>query len=174
MRERLIASIQWVDTIRITPAYAGKTTVSKEMELVRLDHPRVCGKDFKNQKGGKEMKGSPPRMRERQLTKEVCRLRPRITPAYAGKTPAIRVLTQQTKDHPRVCGKDSYQNLADLWATGSPPRMRERPVETIIIIAATRITPAYAGKTGIRLLLGRCDRDHPRVCGKDFYLRRMR
>ena len=51
------------------------------------------------------------------------------------------------KDHPRVCGKNSYTIYISLINTGSPPRVREKLLPLII-----------------RLLMLW---DHPRVCGKN-------
>ena len=49
-----------------------------------------------------------------------------ITPACAGKTNGGNACAAQTKDHPRVCGKN-YKRLGDEGAhMGSPPRVREK------------------------------------------------
>jgi hypothetical protein len=46
--------------------------------------------------------------------------------------------------------------------------MRERLIDARICDGDLGITPAYAGKTIIiRAMLAK-DRDHPRVCGKDY------
>ena len=45
--------------------------------------------------------------------------------------------------------------------------MRERRAPLCVGIACARITPAYAGKTGIGPIAAGPDEDHPRVCGKD-------
>ena len=92
------------------------------------DHPRVCGKDFKIYALAIQTQGSPPRMRERQVVNldRVCDVR--ITPAYAGKTFKIYALAIQPRDHPRVCGKDLALQLLLVLVSGSPPRMRERPL----------------------------------------------
>ena len=52
--------------IRITPAYAGKTTVFMGYLHKRQDHPRVCGKNILGCESAKTHEGSPPRMREKQ------------------------------------------------------------------------------------------------------------
>ena len=93
---------------------------------------------------------------------------PRITPAYAGKTADATDYEIRSKDHPRVCGKDSkpVRKLPDFL--GSPPRMRERRLMYAAGGTVHRITPAYAGKTSQNPSLYGLVRDHPRVCGKDY------
>ena len=50
---------------------------------------------------------------------------------------------------------------------GSPPLMREGPEELKHRGFDPRITPAYAGRTKIKLPKLGWIRDHPRLCGKD-------
>ena len=93
--------------------------------------------------------------------------RPRITPAYAGKSktmveatagrkgspPAYAGKSRRTrldacngKDHPRVCGeKGGFESVNDGTA---------------------RITPAYAGKRDSAQRASGWTADHPRVCGE--------
>ena len=52
---------------------------------------------------------------------------------------------------------------------GSPPRMRERQQKNVPQRNNPRITPAYAGKTVVKLSHNPEKKDHPRVCGKDDY-----
>ena len=52
--------------VRITPAYAGKSFVGRQVFFLAMDHPRLCG-----EKGNR---------------KRVCPAFCRITPAYAGKS----------------------------------------------------------------------------------------
>ena len=66
-----------------------------------------------------------------------------------------------------MCGKDLEQADTDITAMGSPPRVRERPLERASIGVAVGITPACAGKTQKIVDGSYMDGDHPRVCGKD-------
>ena len=72
--------------MRITPAYAGKTHRASDKHRSNQDHPRVCGKDKVKIVTLDDLKGSPPRMRERPNTTDGLYIENRITPAYAGKT----------------------------------------------------------------------------------------
>ena len=70
----------------------------------------------------------------------------RITPAYAGNTQM----------------QDSIYRVA----AGSPPRMRETPVNGNRFDISLGITPAYAGNTDLVDYGCSLRQDHPRVCGK--------
>ncbi len=147
MRERHISGHLVTSFFRITPAYAGKTLTCWLMYVPLEDHPRVCGKDLRNEQSKTRDIGSPPRMRERPEAPITHLDKRRITPAYAGKTIEKIPFFNGLKDHPRVCGKDLVFVFLDCDSKGSPPRMRERPRLLCYLRLCTRITPAYAGKT---------------------------
>ena len=54
---------------------------------------------------------------------------------------------KKKEDHPRGCGENAQEIINAKWDTGSPPRMRGKPVERTEIGKISRITPADAGKT---------------------------
>ena len=72
-----------------------------------------------------------------------------ITPAYAGKRIKYRSLSYCTRDHPRLCGEKATMRRFSCTLSGSPPPMRGKVRETLHIINNYRITPAYAGKSGV-------------------------
>ncbi len=134
MRETLSSSMPNNASFRITPAYAGNTTVCRRQRLRMQDHPRVCGKHWKMRSFNLTAKGSPPRMREtlpvdsqkaalRQDHPRVCGKHgsfctkeitfPGITPAYAGNTYSLNYMPLTPQDHPRVCGKHQSKLLND-------------------------------------------------------------
>ena len=90
----------------------------------------------------------------------------RITPAYAGKRSRPRRLRAPARDHPRVCGEKAATASTATRASGSPPRMRGKAAIRLKYEKADRITPAYAGKSVVRLWLLLLLWDHPRVCGE--------
>ena len=106
VRERRHIAILADAFSRITPACAGKTCSTLVSGFPSRDHPRVCGKDMSDTPGVTIPGGSPPRVRERRLDAVEKARRLRITPACAGKTQTVHVLSQKYPDHPRVCGKD--------------------------------------------------------------------
>ena len=97
--------------------------------------------------------------------------RPRITPAYAGKSKAAHNMAKTKRDHPRVCGEKGFSQSRAERALGSPPRMRGKGAHYAGTDYTPRITPAYAGKRWNNLLYKLCTWDHPRVCGEkaDFH-----
>ena len=114
-----------------------------------------------------------------------------ITPADAGKTWGSYQICRKVKDHPRGCGENSgcisskndFNRITpadagktckfrsfSMQSTGSPPRMRGKPMPQLRLRVCARITPADAGKT-IPAAIG-CHRvkDHPRGCGENTVL----
>ena len=90
----------------------------------------------------------------------------RITPAYAGKRRSLLRKTAERRDHPRVCGEKSDFAVIAFPVLGSPPRMRGKEKKDSITHSKKRITPAYAGKSQVRLCPDSKRKDHPRVCGE--------
>ena len=74
------------------------------------------------------------------------------------------------RDHPRVCGKNLGEFPDTSDTQGSPPRVREEQVYRRKSPAASRITPACAGRTDVSIFIRICNGDHPRVCGKNCYI----
>ena len=90
-----------------------------------------------------------------------------ITPACAGKTNPKNTVWFLYQDHPRVCGKNS--RFPGLYPPdpGSPPRVREKHSQLLLLLPVYGITPACAGKTTAITQTDSKIRDHPRVCGKN-------
>ena len=73
-------------------------------------------------------------------------IKSRITPAYAGKSFALRMRRAVSRDHPRICGEKKPSPGKICGLIGSPPHMRGKGQFHTGVIAMTGITPAYAGK----------------------------
>ena len=71
--------------VGITPAYAGKSYRKKFSQMIRKDHPRLCGEKYFNFTKKGYSQGSPPPMRGKVLRGSMIRRMSGITPAYAGK-----------------------------------------------------------------------------------------
>ena len=127
----------------------------------------MCGKNENGRRITSFGSGSPPRVREKQLLFLSVRQHHRITPACAGKTPPYGFVGTVTRDHPRVCGKNSSFVQAYSMDLGSPPRVREKLSDSNIQRMKAGITPACAGKTLRLPRFQQLGRDHPRVCGKN-------
>ena len=85
MRGKVFMSQFSGSEIRITPAYAGKSTKYEYGERELGDHPRLCGEKFQTFFCKIYVPGSPPPMRGKGLCGEAGECIDRITPAYAGK-----------------------------------------------------------------------------------------
>ena len=70
----------------------------------------------------------------------------RITPAYAGKSPACGLWQPQNWDHPRLCGEKETKAHSGTLFPGSPPPMRGKAYNS----TADTYHP----------------QDHPRLCGE--------
>ena len=132
--------------LRITPAYAGKSTIDGGKHDRSKDHPRLCGEKVCLCHMKKESKGSPPPMR--------------------GKVAGGSVFASGTRDHPRLCGEKDGSLIFEMAVVGSPPPMRGKVAIPVNVSQQFRITPAYAGKRIVVLRVPFCFEDHPRLCGE--------
>ena len=85
MRGKATRHIRAIDTVGITPAYAGKRFATVKLLPVLRDHPRLCGEKGKNVTMIGENAGSPPPMR--------------------GKGNGTHLTMSCCWDHPRLCGE---------------------------------------------------------------------
>ena len=91
--------------IRITPAYAGKSSLYTHFVSLLLDHPRLCGEKLKSMSNNATPEGSPPPMRGKDDLQKLFAVFFGITPAYAGKRAGYTPGTFYNWDHPRLCGE---------------------------------------------------------------------
>ena len=157
----------------ITPAYAGKSFGSFCFLSFRQDHPRVCGEKQAAVALPQPVLGSPPRMRGKVELVHQTEGKVGITPACAGKSSHQHGAGRWRRDHPRVCGEKGCCKFSSRNHSGSPPRMRGKDLSDNELQVLDGITPAYAGKSVIRISDGCLRRDHPRVCGEKAHLRKM-
>ena len=111
--------------------------------------------------------GSPPRVRGKQVRLRCPAPRPRLTPACAGKTLRGPSWPAALRAHPRVCGENSSKLVGMDVATGSPPRVRGKPVQATGPRRPRGLTPACAGKTPRFRAVRSKGTAHPRVCGEN-------
>ena len=154
----------------ITPAYAGKRSGHAAACADCTDHPRVCGEKGIHVILRIPVKGSPPRMRGKDLPACCFWACIGITPAYAGKRGRKERVQDENRDHPRVCG-EKLGDLSEATANGgSPPRMRGKDAQVEKLPDYVGITPAYAGKSFLKSFLlylpsGSPPRMRGKVCG---------
>ena len=89
-----------------------------------------------------------------------------IIPACAGNSLQLPGLPEDRWDHPRVCGEQGQSRDEVHSFLGSSPRVRGTAHNVWDFNAMTRIIPACAGNSRLRVAEMRGDRDHPRVCGE--------
>ncbi len=135
--------------LRITPAYAGKRKSCAAQKTSAWDHPRMCGEKLATGSRTRKAAGSPPHVRGKESEKPDCDDKRRITPACAGKSEKIDLITMYRRDHPRMCGEKARSRAMPTSAIGSPPHVRGKVGVTDIAPVSPRITPACAGKSTI-------------------------
>ena len=108
-------------------------------------------------------------MRGKEKGRRTHKVKSGITPAYAGKSAYLSPEDTAGRDHPRVCGEKYSWEKSTCKIFGSPPRMRGKVAYTDLQRPSPGITPAYAGKSLLKLLHHVGLRDHPRVCGEKAY-----
>ena len=150
----------------VSPAYAGKSPAAAYACPGTQDYPRVCGKKPDSRNTLQLSPGSPPRMRGKAKEEPYRPCHPGITPACAGKRSRRTGRRWSSRDHPRVCGEKISGTTLITTQQGSPPRMRGKAPSLRERLHWHRITPAYAGKSGISPGFLLSYRDHPRVCGE--------
>ena len=130
---------------RITPACAGNRDPPGMPAAQYGDHPRVCGEQ--TYRCGYETLplGSPPRVRGTVNNGGLMDKLKGITPACAGNSTSWSEGAMFEKDHPRVCGEQSFTGCCNHSRTGSPPRVRGTVKKADLVVLDDRITPACAG-----------------------------
>ena len=132
---------------RITPAYAGKSSLRDPELCFEQDHPRLCGEKFHFIHYLSICSGSPPPMRGKAKLVVFPINVLRITPAYAGKSLGSILIRSHIQDHPRLCGEKYPLACYHLLYIGSPPPMRGKVCGKNVGVYGFGITPAYAGKS---------------------------
>ena len=108
-----------------------------------------------------------PRIRGEHASVDIeRRIRPRIIPAYAGSTSALRSSTRLLADHPRIRGEHSDFSGFAAAKTGSSPHTRGALAASLAVESTEGIIPAYAGSTTKTRTATRPWRDHPRIRGE--------
>ena len=159
--------------VGITPAWAGKRSQVAAALQSGWDHPRVGGEKTSRLSMMRNRGGSPPRGRGKVST--ITRRWPGagITPAWAGKRPAVWSSKSKNGDHPRVGGEKFERWLNYGYGRGSPPRGRGKALLTECRYGVVGITPAWAGKSNNQPATSGICRDHPRVGGEKHPMFRM-
>ena len=154
--------------LRITPAYAGKSESRHDLFRHTKDHPRLRGEKYNLLSGELGWTGSPPLTRGKAAPTDTQLTSERITPAYAGKSPAQLLVDFLCRDHPRLRGEKLSEASSFNAIRGSPPLTRGKDCASSVFALPTRITPAYAGKRRITSTASTMGKDHPRLRGEKY------
>ena len=108
----------------ITPAWAGKSEVSKYAAKPGEDHPRMGGEKSSSTGTRWAKWGSPPHGRGKAAAISSAKSLLRITPAWAGKSVQDATLFVPLEDHPRMGGEKIIIQVLFYGCIGSPPHGR--------------------------------------------------
>ena len=135
----------------ITPAWAGKSRQCGCQVPDGWDHPRMGGEKISLAAMLPPPPGSPPHGRGKDSLVDVILAAQRITPAWAGKSPAGLRCWCRGSDHPRMGGEKPLPPFGSLPYWGSPPHGRGKARKRKERMGAMGITPAWAGKSQKRI-----------------------
>ena len=134
-----------------------------------MKYPRIRGEHSQLRLFQDPRLGSPPLTRGTREPALFAIKGSRITPAYAGNTFLIHRQVFHSRDHPRLRGEHLNINFATFFILGSPPLTRGTQCCLCWILQIARITPAYAGNTGLVISPNFISGDHPRLRGEHFF-----
>ena len=118
-------SCRWSSlNVRIIPAYAGSTRLTRWMGRRWRDHPRIRGEHVDGRDFIVDAPGSSPHTRGAPLSYARAALGEGIIPAYAGSTASGRVWRPRFGDHPRIRGEHDCSIYFTNFPTGSSPHTR--------------------------------------------------
>ena len=150
----------------IIPARAGSRSRQKPGNCSSRDHPRACGEQPLTASFRSPRPGSSPRVRGAVVVDYPTFKRVEIIPARAGSSPSEQRRTRAVRDHPRACGEQFAQHLAETGQSGSSPRVRGAAAKRGRGVLFIGIIPARAGSSRRWPCCPSSARDHPRACGE--------
>ncbi len=165
--------VRRLQTLGITPAYAGKSDTPLCIICQSKDHPRLRGEKQLNLTDEELPIGSPPPTRGKDWNVSPISTLYRITPAYAGKSVTLVEIERYKGDHPRLRGEKLLLIEGYHTSLGSPPPTRGKVLRRLALLQSEGITPAYAGKSSPASLAGNFPWDHPRLRGEKGFCRRL-
>ena len=124
VRGPLLNKLRKGDTLGITPACAGTTTIGLLYPQISWDHPRMCGDHSTRHNRHIARWGSPPHVRGPRNHFQLSIHRWGITPACAGTTSFHLKTKVPFGDHPRMCGDHAVDGFKEPEGWGSPPHVR--------------------------------------------------
>ena len=167
MRGKRSCSSRTENVCGLIPAHAGKTSRRENHRITPAAHPRACGENPALGNTITEDAGSSPRMRGKPTRGMMPSMVTGLIPAHAGKTRARTDLPLAPWAHPRACGENRNWSRIISRKSGSSPRMRGKPRETLLHVCGQGLIPAHAGKTSSQRSALQEPTAHPRACGEN-------
>ena len=165
-RGKALALGMTCSSLRITPAWAGKSLLPVRIGSTHEDHPRMGGEKniqwFLPEGHG----GSPPHGRGKVCGGMNRIFHMGITPAWAGKSILTIQHSEVNQDHPRMGGEKMFFKPGRSMYPGSPPHGRGKVNLRTALKLVGGITPAWAGKSGVVAPVQSTAGDHPRMGGE--------
>ena len=150
-----------------SPRGRGKPETPESWATSSVAHPRVGGENYVNSADIAQMPGSSPRGRGKPQTASYTPSRPRLIPAWAGKTKTLPAHHVSSEAHPRVGGENRAEIAALQTRAGSSPRGRGKHAHLRPGLEVPGLIPAWAGKTAHAWMGPRPAAAHPRVGGEN-------
>ena len=129
----------------IIPACAGNSRGQALITWRKRDHPRVCGEQESFKTIAFVCMGSSPRVRGTAFPVDRLTSLKGIIPACAGNREREDGSEPLRRDHPRVCGEQSFLHLISNFFKGSSPRVRGTAGNGKQLATVGGIIPACAG-----------------------------
>ncbi len=153
--------------IRLIPACAGKTNVSRSFSTSFGAHPRMRGENRIVTCSNTRPLGSSPHARGKRGLFDYQASRYRLIPACAGKTLAGTLSSAMNLAHPRMRGENICVPDRPHGASGSSPHARGKRDKRTIKNRQGRLIPACAGKTEFTFDCPTLPTAHPRMRGEN-------
>ena len=116
VRGRVADQLTSRELLGITPARAGKRDSSDKRKGNTTDHPRACGEESPSLRRSIASRGSPPRVRGRVLAQLLVAPLQRITPARAGKRGSSGQASRPPRITPAYAGKSPSTLVTEFCA----------------------------------------------------------
>ena len=153
--------------VGLTPAGAGRTSVSTLTLLGMRAYPRRCGENLASTLVSSSGRGLPPQVRGEHGVNLVTTQLGGLTPAGAGRTWGESCYYAAWWAYPRRCGENFLWRSRPVGRVGLPPQVRGERADRAVAFAASGLTPAGAGRTISWVMPMTSAAAYPRRCGEN-------
>jgi len=132
---------------RFTPTRVGNTLGCQTRSGSTAVHPHACGEYIREDRGGVDGGGSPPRVWGIRVRHHHLRIEVRFTPTRVGNTAGRPVTSLDETVHPHACGEYPLPTRPGVVPLGSPPRVWGILGGAFTSVRGRRFTPTRVGNT---------------------------